>query len=269
MNELPADYHVHTALCRHAEGHPIDYARKAKALNLRALGFSDHFPARYLPNSLPLDGYTMRPDEIPLYVSMVEEARRETQGLEIKLGFEVDYYAGAVQAVQDLLKGVRVDYLYMSVHVLGDWCIDDEGMMDRYANCDMDSLVNTYMDTLTEGVSTGLFDILSHADLFKKFGFGGSPPLSKIQRLADAVKESGMAVEINTGGLRKPCREAYPSVAFLQAFAERHIPLVFGSDAHRPEEVGWEFAHLLPLVRSLGFRQWADYTGRSLCLHPL
>ena len=29
---MPADYHMHTPLCRHAKGEPVDYARRAVAL---------------------------------------------------------------------------------------------------------------------------------------------------------------------------------------------------------------------------------------------
>ena len=45
-----ADYHTHTPLCRHAEGEPIDYARRARQLGLGELGFSDHSP-------MPDDGF--------------------------------------------------------------------------------------------------------------------------------------------------------------------------------------------------------------------
>ncbi|MFZ4595668.1 MAG: PHP domain-containing protein, partial [Verrucomicrobiaceae bacterium] len=39
-----ADYHLHTPLCRHAEGHPSAYAGQAEALGLAEIGFSDHNP---------------------------------------------------------------------------------------------------------------------------------------------------------------------------------------------------------------------------------
>ena len=57
-----------------------------------------------------------------------------------------------------------------------------------------------------------------------------------------AVSAAGMLLELNTGGLRKPIGEPFPAPAGL--LAEAHglgIPLVFGSDAHRPGDVGYGF----------------------------
>ena len=43
---LPADYHMHTPLCRHAVGEPTEYAARAVALGLKEIGFTDHSPMR-------------------------------------------------------------------------------------------------------------------------------------------------------------------------------------------------------------------------------
>ena len=42
----PADYHLHTPLCHHATGEPVDRAAKAVARGLEEIGFSDHSPMR-------------------------------------------------------------------------------------------------------------------------------------------------------------------------------------------------------------------------------
>ncbi|HSH14701.1 MAG TPA: PHP domain-containing protein, partial [Verrucomicrobiae bacterium] len=39
---LPPDYHMHTPLCRHAVGEPVEYARRARELGLREIAFTDH-----------------------------------------------------------------------------------------------------------------------------------------------------------------------------------------------------------------------------------
>src|ERR1041385_4354562 len=41
---LPPGYHMHTPLCRHASGEPVDYARPALEAGLTEIGFSDHSP---------------------------------------------------------------------------------------------------------------------------------------------------------------------------------------------------------------------------------
>ncbi len=39
-----ADYHIHTRLCRHAEGEPREYVERALALGMTEMGFADHLP---------------------------------------------------------------------------------------------------------------------------------------------------------------------------------------------------------------------------------
>ena len=41
---LPADYHMHTPLCRHAVGEPTELAAQAVRLGFTEIGFSEHNP---------------------------------------------------------------------------------------------------------------------------------------------------------------------------------------------------------------------------------
>jgi len=60
-----------------------------------------------------------------------------------------------------------------------------------------------------------------------------------------------MALEVNTSGYRTK-EQPYPSLAILQKAVARNIPLVAGSDAHRPEDVGRYFDRLPDLMKRLG-----------------
>ena len=50
-----------------------------------------------------------------------------------------------------------------------------------------------------------------------------------------------MAVEINTSGLRKDINETYPNLNLLPYMEKEGVPVTFGSDAHKPEQVGYRF----------------------------
>ena len=78
-----------------------------------------------------------------------------------------------------------------------------------------------------------------------------------------------MSIEVNTAGLRKPIREIYPSPLLLRMARERGIPICFGSDAHKPGEVGFEFAAALSLARKAGYTHAARYSQRKRTLVPL
>jgi histidinol-phosphatase (PHP family) len=71
-----------------------------------------------------------------------------------------------------------------------------------------------------------------------------------------------VAVELNTAGLRKECREIYPSPAIVRLMHQHGIPITFGSDAHAVEEVGMNFAEAIALARSVGYTETCRFTQR-------
>src|SRR5690349_20292181 len=84
---LPADYHMHTPLCRHATGEPTEYAAQAVRLGLTEIGFSDHSPM--LEDNF--DDWRMRNDQLDEYVGKVQQAQRNHPQLAIRLALEVDF----------------------------------------------------------------------------------------------------------------------------------------------------------------------------------
>ena len=49
---FPADYHMHTPLCWHAVGEPVDYAAQAVQVGLKEIGFSEHNPFESFSGSI-------------------------------------------------------------------------------------------------------------------------------------------------------------------------------------------------------------------------
>ena len=86
---------------------------------------------------------------------------------------------------------------------------------------------------------SGLFDILGHPDLVKKFAHVPAGDLARYYEPAvDAIAAAGCVIELNTAGWHKPCADAYPAPGFLELACSAGVPLVISSDAHAPEEIG-------------------------------
>src|ERR1044072_9103575 len=113
---LPADYHMHTPLCRHAVGEPTELAAQAVRVGLKEIGFSDHSPME----REDFDDWRMKPQELDEYVAKVERARRENPGLIIRLGLEVDYLPGHEGWIRELAARHPWDYFIGSVHYISD-----------------------------------------------------------------------------------------------------------------------------------------------------
>ena len=72
--------------------------------------------------------------------------------------------------------------------------------------------------------------------------------------VANAIKESGCVVELNTSGYRKRPNDddPFPNHRLLAELVSRRVPLTFGSDCHAPHEVGYGAERILKALESYG-----------------
>lgn len=252
---------MHTYLCRHAVGTPSDLAARAVQLGFDEIGFSEHNP---MPRD-DWDEWHMRQSDLDGYVAQVGQARRDHPGLNIKLALEVDYLPGYEDYIRDLAARHPWDYLIGAVHYVSDsWEVDNPARISEWKNRDPFEVWSVYFDRLTRAAESGLFDIIAHADLCKKFCFYPREDCTPLfARFVAAAARSGVAMELNTAGLRKDCREIYPSPALVRLAAEARVPITFASDAHAPEEVGAGFAEAIALARQHGYTHTLRFDRRQ------
>lgn len=262
---MPADYHLHTPLCRHATGNPVDLAARAVELGLPEIGFSDHSP---MPGEF--DDWRMLDSELPRYLELVDEARAAHPTLPIRLGLEVDWLEGGQAWIESLSHRAPWDYLIGSVHYLGDWNFDNPATMARFNSYGVEEAWDRYWLLFEQAARSGFFEIMAHPDLVKKFKHRPPGDLRRYYEPAvQACADAGVAIEINTAGLFKPVAEMYPAPEFLTLAAQAGIPLTINSDAHAAEEVGRAFPQAVELAHACGFRQLARFQSRHRTTAPL
>jgi histidinol-phosphatase (PHP family) len=261
---LPADYHMHTPLCRHASGEPVEYARHAVEIGLSEIGFSDHSPMR----RDDFDNWRMRFDQLDEYVEKVGRAQKEFPRLTIRLALEVDFLPGQEDWIRELAARHPWDYFIGSVHYISDsWDIDNPAKISEWKKRDAFEVWQSYFDRLALAAESKLFDIIGHADLPKKFGIRPAQDCRPLyEKFLNAAAQAGCAIELNTAGLRKECKEIYPSRELLEIAFQKNVPITFGSDAHAPGEVGLNFAEAILLARETGYKTWNRFHQRKR--HP-
>ena len=263
-----ADYHIHTRMCRHAEGEPREYVERAVALGMDEMGFADHLP--FLGGWEPLyeltDDWAMGVDELDEYCSVVQDLRRDyAADVRVVLGIEADFIPETVEQTAAVLEQYPFDYVIGSVHIVGDrFGFDHPDMAGRLAGYGLERIHIESLDLMRQAAETGLFDVAGHVDHAKKFGAPADP--AKVSAAASAalraMAAAGMRIEVNTGGLRKPIAETFPGPALLAEARSLDIPLVFGSDAHTPADVGHAFDRAAELARAAGYEtSWRVSSG--------
>jgi len=264
---LPADYHMHTPLCRHAKGEPVEYAARAVEVGVPEIGFSDHSPVEHDDQ----DDWRMLAGELDEYVSKVRSAQDMFPELNIKLGLEVDFIPGHEPWIEDMAGRHDWDYFIGSVHYIsGKWDFDNPKYVTEWDNRGADNVWTEYLERLTAAAASGLFQIIGHPDLPKKFGHRPTRDFSDdIESFLNMCKSSDTCIELNTAGLRKDCAEIYPARDFLKKSHEAGVKITFGSDAHAPHEVGMNLKDAVNLARDCGYENCCRFTQRNKTTVPL
>jgi len=267
VGPLMPDYHTHSVRCGHADGDLGEYVLAAIRKGLPSIGLSDH-----LPQLFELDPeLAMAPEELGAYVAEVLEFKRRYPGF-VLLGVEADYRPDTIDAVRALVSRHPFDYVLGSVHHIDGWGFDDPRLMHEWDRRDVDEVYRRYFQLVGDSAEAGVFTILGHVDLVKKFGHRPEDPaFDAVVDMAQRIARAGTLVEINTAGLRRPVGEIYPHLSILRALWSHGVAITFGSDAHTPEEVGSDFDHGAALALAAGYAEYAvlvpDYLHGRARIH--
>ena len=245
ISRLP-DYHIHTALCGHAEGMPLAYAEKASKLGLIEIGFADHLPAG--PGFAPVHAMALR--EMETYVAEVEVARKTFPNLAIRLGVEADLYPGFEAHLEAMRRRFPIEFVIGSVHYIHDYFLFSP-QPPCWKPAQIGRAIGDCFYLMVRGVHSGLVDVLGHIDGIKwLFPAETARIETETYTLLQAAARAGVAMELNTSGIRKKPGRSYPELSLLRHAASLGVPVVTGSDAHAPHQVGAHFDDAQDLLRS-------------------
>ena len=261
-----ADYHTHSPLCQHAVGAPVEYALAAMGLGLAEIGLSDHSP---MPEFF--DDWRMDISQMEDYLELVAEARVALAPFPVRLGLEVDFFAGQEKWIETLTNLAPWDYLIGSVHYIGPgWDVDNPKWIGRFDDRPVEEIWGLYFAEYERCIRSGFFDFVAHPDLPKKFGHRPPGDLKRFyEPIIAALVDTGTVMEVNTAGLRKPVGEMYPSREMLAMACAAGVEIVVGSDAHAPSEVGADFDVAENLIREVGYTQTVQFQRRQKSRVPL
>ena len=269
MNLVKRDGHTHTEFCPHGSGDDVE-KMIIKAINL---GFTDYSVTEHAPLPLELKAHyrgsdsgineaSMRILDVDPYIKKIQFLKQKYRDqINIKLGFEIDYFADFETYTEDFINEYAdvIEDSILSVHFLKGkgnkyWCVDNEleefaeGLFNYYG--DSQKLYRQYFLAVQDSVNFlathGYVSRIGHMTLIKKFQdyysltneYSNSNQKLIIEVLK-AVKDSGFELDLNTAGLYKQyCNDLYPDGWIRQRAKKLAIPMVFGSDAHGIVDVG-------------------------------
>ena len=274
--DLPLDSHLHTDFSPDADA-PLDaYAALAREQGVAELAITDHLDFDPGDPAYALGDYERRRQAVR------EAAERWAGAPLIRFGAEITYERRLEETIRDYLVDHPFDYVIGSIHAsprgpfrsrdaAAAWCA---GKTHREASA-------WYWDEAEAAIRSGIFDTLGHLDVVKRWmfdhlgPFAHEPHADLYERLLVALVETGVALEVNSSGLRHEQAEPYPPPAVVERFrvlgGER---VTAGTDAHQAESFGFGLRDAYRTIdeagfRSLSFRRGGDRVRVDLSREPV
>ncbi|MBL4904032.1 MAG: histidinol-phosphatase HisJ family protein [Desulfocapsa sp.] len=249
---LLTDGHVHTKYCHHARGEMEEYVLSAISKGLKEIIFLEHMEAgvQYFESTW------LTETDFDIYFAEGQLLQKKyAHKIKISLGVEVGYSPTHKEELLERLAKRKWDRVGVSYHyipqVKGTQHLNllsrKEQNIRAIKTIGCKQTLKDYFETLTEAVQVLPGTVLCHLDAALRFQPGiniDEEYTGQISTLLKEVKRKGMALEINTSGF--PIRGIpFPAPFIIHEALLLGIPLLPGSDAHKPEDVGRDF-DLLP-----------------------
>ncbi|MEE9417557.1 MAG: histidinol-phosphatase [Acidimicrobiales bacterium] len=206
--------------------------------------------------------------DLDAYVSALQDA--QSAGLPLLIGLEVDYLAGAMPAMAEVLGDYPFDVLLGSVHWLDEWLFDDygtEAFASQWEERNVDEVFSQYVDSVLDLAHTEVVDVLAHLDVIKVAGHRATRLSEHEHRLVEGLSDTNLVVEFSSAGLRKPVADTYPSLTLLDALLEAGMSLTTASDAHSVEQIGLGFDRLEQALNTRGIDTLVSFSRREQVVH--
>lgn len=248
------DYHMHTTFSDGKDTYPA-YLEVARRKDLAEIGFTDHI------TMAPVDWCVKEIDYPVMKENLKSLCNDFSEDVQVRFGIEVDYFPGKEKELRELIAYFPADYVIGSVHFIGNWNFDtDQSFYGKWSN---DELYKMYFELIQQAAKSGLFDVIGHIDLIKKFRcWPESDQTPLYEQTLKVIKEADVVIELNTSGLDRPCMDFFPNKKILEIASRYGIPITLGSDAHHPEQVARHFEKAIELMKELGYTKISRFRNR-------
>lgn len=270
---LRSDQHMHTFFSTDCD---IPVRRMLDCAAQKGLGsvcITDHLDLDYPPDAeLGENPFQLDTEEYFRSLVPIREEYRET--LDVRIGIEIGLQPHLGERYREIIQKIPFDFVIGSVHLV-------RGMDPYYGELfrgrtDAEVYREALEETLNCMEAVEDFDVLGHLDYVVRYGRHQEAEYS-YGRFSDVIDEilkqiihAGKGLEMNMGGVKYGLSFPNPHPDILRRYRELGGEiLTVGSDAHRPEHVGYAFDRAAGILKECGFRYYTEFAGRKPSFLPL
>lgn len=224
----------------------------------------------FVPQSVK-EGYVLDPEKIRRYKEDFKILPKNGK-ISIFFGTEIGYCPDREKDIRNFIKAHQFDFVIGSVHWTDDFHLPDsrtrfelEGKPELQKE-----VIRKYFVKLKKAISSELFDVIGHIDVYKKVI--PEPPFEDMKNqwkeVADLLVKHKVGFEINTSYKNyfgeNPVPSIYPSQEIIKLFLERGVNIITtGSDGHSPERIGDQIDAVEEMLGGFGVKKICYFKERK------
>ena len=234
---------------------------------LNQICFTDHMDYNF-PKTYTLD-FLFDIDEYTQTIHSMQ--KKYAEQITIHYGIELGLQQSAFRNIEQLINHYPFDYMIGSVHIVDGYDPYYKEYWDKYPGLNG---VEKYLETTLSLIKeTPSIHSLGHLDYVTRYDnnirdiniLEYFPEL--IDSILDVLIQKGIALEINTSGLRKG-NHSNPDISIVKKYIDKGGErITIGSDAHSSEYIAYGFNQLFHELKKSGISQYHLFEkGKPLTL---
>ncbi|MBO0587680.1 histidinol-phosphatase HisJ family protein [Sporosarcina sp. E16_8] len=259
------DYHMHSSFSADCPVSMEDMIEGAIQKGLTEICFTEHIDYEYPDDTIVFDF-----DQKDYASTLIEMQKKYEGRIRIKKGVEIGVQPHILDKYDELMAKETFDFVICSMHT-----VEKKGLHygEFFENKTIEEAYGIYYAELLYCVKNyKQFNILGHVDLVKRYTKKPCPnPFhNELSEIFNVIIPEGKGIELNTSGVRYGLTNGMPSDDILKLYKQCGGEIItLGSDAHKPEDIAFQFRESLQLLQSIGFKYITSFDNKKPTLHAI
>lgn len=260
------DYHMHSEFSADCSIPMENMVLASIKKGLSHICFTDHIDYDYPDKDFIFEFDMQKYDQKIIYLQ-----NKYKNKIVINKGVEIGVQPHLSSRYHTLMEEERFDFIICSMHTADK---KDMHFGDFFKNRTIEESYRLYYEELLYCVKEFKeFSVLGHLDLVKRYTLGQNPNHDfhdLIHAIFEEIIPSGKGIELNTSGKRSGLDTGMPSDDILKLYLDSGGEIItLGSDAHREDDLAYQFRESLELLKSIGFEYVSTFKNLQPRFHSI
>ncbi len=268
------DYHLHSSFSSDADYDIMDIISTAQKKRINSICITDHYDIDF-----PIDpdepDMTFYLDTEKYYNHMAQIQKNVAPDFDLRIGVELGIMPHISEKLNTyVLSHPELDFIIASAHIVDGY---DPYKPDYFVGKTDYQAYRRYFETILESIKSFTnFNVLGHIDYILRYGknkadnFNVSDYQDIFEEIFKIVVQNGKGIEINTGSLYKNLSFPHPHKDILKLYKDAGGEIItVGSDAHKPEYIGYGFDVAKEVLLECGFKYYSTFSKQKPEFHTI